>query len=303
MEPVKFSILISTKNRKDDLLQTLRSLKPLLDRGATECVVFDDGSDDGTSEAIQAGFPQVILRRNETSRGYIFCRNQMLNETKASFAISLDDDAQFLSPNPLEEIDNHFNANPKCGLIAFRIFWGKTAPESTATSQKPERVKSFVGCGHVWRMEAWRSIRNYPEWFGFYGEENFASVELFSHDWEVHYLPPVLVWHRVDMKARKTMKGFGLRYRRALRADWHLYFLFFPWAKIPKRMGYSVAMQIKKIFGGNFRVAIPIFRALADVLFSLPQYRRNRKALSMHDYEAFGKLPDAKIFWKPGNDR
>jgi hypothetical protein len=39
-----------------------------------------------------------------------------------------------------------------------------------------ENVKSFVGCGHAWRMKAWHEIPNYPEWFEFYGEENYASL-------------------------------------------------------------------------------------------------------------------------------
>jgi hypothetical protein len=30
-----------------------------------------------------------------------------------------------------------------------------------------EVLQSFVGCGHVWRMDAWRTIENYPEWFIF----------------------------------------------------------------------------------------------------------------------------------------
>jgi hypothetical protein len=41
-------------------------------------------------------------------------------------------------------------------------------------------LQSFVGCGHVWRMDAWRTIENYPEWFYFYGEEDFASYLLFK---------------------------------------------------------------------------------------------------------------------------
>src|SRR5690606_1875292 len=115
-----------------------------LERQDLQCVVFDDGSTDGTFHAVQKNFPQVILKRNEISRGYMFCRNAMLNETTANFAISLDDDAHFLSGDPLGEIEKYFNGNPKCGVAAFRIFWGKTPPESTQTTDVPQRVKGFV---------------------------------------------------------------------------------------------------------------------------------------------------------------
>src|SRR5690606_6635787 len=164
-----------------------------------------------------------------------------------------------------------------------------------------QRVKGFVGCGHAWRTEAWRSIRPYPEWFEFYGEESFASLELFKTNWQVHYLPQVLVWHRVDMKARKTMKGFSLRYRRAIRADWHLYFLFYPWRQIPKKMAYSLWMQAKKVFAGHFNVIVPVATALLDVLSSLPKYRKHRRALSTKDFAEFATIKEVKIYWQPEN--
>ena len=102
-----YSILISTKNRKVDLAYTLKEIQYLIERPDVECVIFDDGSTDGTSQMIEENFPKIHLRRNETSKGYLFCRNKMLNNTQSEFAISLDDDAHFLSKNPLELIQNH----------------------------------------------------------------------------------------------------------------------------------------------------------------------------------------------------
>jgi glycosyltransferase involved in cell wall biosynthesis len=124
----KFSILISTKNRCGDLLLTLGKIKHLLSQNVA-CVVFDDGSTDDTSEKVKSDFPEVTLLQNQTSKGYIYCRNKMLNQTDADFAISLDDDAHFLTQNPIEIISDYFQANPNCGLIAARIFWGKQTPK------------------------------------------------------------------------------------------------------------------------------------------------------------------------------
>jgi len=292
----RFAIHISTKNRVDDLLLTLGKIAPMLGNNL-ECVVYDDGSTDGTSEAVQANFPRVTLKRNPESRGYIFCRNAMLNETTADYAISLDDDAHFLSENPTEIILNYFDQNPKCGLVAFRIFWGKQPPAKIETTETSHRVKGFVGCGHVWRMAAWRSIPPYPEWFEFYGEEQFAALQLFKTGWEVHYLPQILVHHRVDMEARKTMPGFALRYRRNLRNDWHLFWLFYPMKKIPGRIGYSLAMQGKKVLAGQFKVVWPVVRALADMVTSVPNYRKYRTPLTQSQWQTFMSLPGTKIYW------
>jgi glycosyltransferase involved in cell wall biosynthesis len=296
----KFSILISTKNRCGDLLFTLGKIKHLLNQNVT-CVVFDDGSNDDTSEKVKSNFPEVTLLRNQASKGYIYCRNKMLNETTADFAISLDDDAHFLTQNTIKIISDYFQANPNCGLIAARIFWGKQSPISTESCDTAQIVKSFVGCGHVWRMKAWRDIPNYPEWFQFYGEENFASLQLFKKNWEIHYVPQLLVQHRVDLKNRtQTNKDFAFRYRRSLRADWYNYSMFFPISKTPKKLLYSIWMQWKtKVFKGNFKVISPLFRAIFDLISSIPKLISNRNALTREEYSKYLKLNETKIYWKP----
>jgi glycosyltransferase involved in cell wall biosynthesis len=300
---MRFAIHISTKNRKEDLLLTLEQVNPFLENPEVECIVFDDGSDDGSSEAVQSRFPKVKLRRNETSRGYIYCRNVMLNETHADIAISLDDDAHFLSQNPLEIIQHHFAENPKCGLIAFRIYWSKNAPPNTQSTSISERVKSFVGCGHAWRMDAWRSIPSYPEWYEFYGEESFASLQLFKNNWEIHYVPEVFVQHRVDLKHRKNAgKDFALRYRRGLRAGWYNVFLFYPFLKVIQFFLYSLWMQLKtKIFKGNVKVMWPIFLSLFDLLLQCPKIIRYRTAFTSKEFTDYTKLKEPKIYWKPEN--
>jgi GT2 family glycosyltransferase len=295
-----FAILISTKNRKADLIFTLLQLGKLLQRNDVVCTVYDDGSTDGTFEAIAENFPHIQLMRNETSKGYLYCRNKMLNETADEFAISLDDDAHFLSENPLEEIQKHFDDNSNCALIAFRLFWNTNPPQNITTVEIPESVKSFVGCGHVWRMKAWRDIPNYPEWFEFYGEEDFASLQLFKKVWEVHYVPQVLVQHRVDLKLRTQQnRDFGFRYRRSLRAGWYSYLLFYPISKIPRLFGYSLSMQFRKIFKGNSKVIVPLFEALADMLIHFPHIVKNRNALTPSEYENYRKLKETKTFWTP----
>jgi glycosyltransferase involved in cell wall biosynthesis len=298
---MKFAIHIATKNRKDDLLFTLEQVYPLLETPEVTCVVFDDGSNDGTAEAVKNKFPKVLLLQNQTSRGYLYCRNVMLNETQADIAISLDDDAHFLSENPLETIAEFFTENQKCGLIAFRIYWSKTVPEHTVTTEVSHPVKSYVGCGHAWRMNAWRSIPSYPEWFEFYGEETFASLHLFKNHWEVHYVPEVFVLHRVDLKLRKTQtKDFTLRYRRSLRAGWFAIFLFYPVGKVIHFFLYSLWMQLKtKIFKGQFKVLLPILGALWDLIVLSTKIRKNRTAFTTREFSEYAKLKEPKIYWKP----
>ena len=297
---MKFSVLISTKNRVEDLKITLQNIQSLIDKPNVECVVFDDGSSDDTSKWVSQNFPKIKLYRNDISKGYIFCRNKMLNTTDADVAISLDDDAHFLSSNVLETIENHFEANDDCGVIAFRIFWSKSIPDSVVSNDLVENVKSFVGCGHAWRMKAWHEIPNYPEWFEFYGEENYASLELIKNNWKIQYLPSILVQHRVELKKRtQTNKDFSFRYRRALRADWYNIFMFYPFMKAVKVFIYSNVMQFKKVLKGDFKVLKPLILAKIDLLINISQIIKNRNSFSKSEFEAYKKLSEPKIFWEP----
>ena len=300
MSTPTFSILITTKNRLSDLKFTLNKLSSLLNQHDVECVVFDDGSNDGTFDYIKQNFPTIHLKQNKISKGYLFCRNKMLNETKADYAISLDDDAHFLTEKPLELIQNHFEKNLNCGLIAMRIYWGLSEPTTIISNQNSKQVQGFVGCAHAWRMKAWHDIPNYPEWFVFYGEEDFASFQLLKKKWKVFYLPEVLVNHRVDIKARKKNKDYLQRQRRSLRAGWYLLFLFYPAQIIPKEFVYSLWIQFKtKVFKGDFKALQAICLALFDLIWNIPRIVKNSNRLTKEEFQNYSQLSRTKLYWQP----
>lgn len=296
---IKFSILITTKNRLNELKFTLSKIESLIEDQAVECIICDDGSHDGTFRFIEKNYPKIKLIRNEQSKGLIFSRNRLLGMAKGDYAISLDDDAHFVVENPLEIIDTYFKQNVTCAVMAFRIFWGEILPENLNHSQSNERVKSFVGCGHVWRMEAWKQIPNYPDWFIFYGEEDFASYQLFKKHWEIHYTPDILVHHRVNVKTRVHQKDYRLRLRRSLRSGWYLYVLFYPLSTIPRRFFYTLWVQIKnKVFKGDLKAFLAIFQAIADVIFNFLRLIKSANRLSKKEFKEYLKLPDTKLYWQ-----
>ena len=129
----KFTILITTKNRKEQLFFTLEKIKFLLDRDDVACIICDDGSDDGTFEAVQNKYPEISLIQNKKSKGLIYSRNRLMNLVETEYAISIDDDLHFITPDPLEKIAAFFEKEPKAGLLGFRIYWDALEPEITET--------------------------------------------------------------------------------------------------------------------------------------------------------------------------
>jgi len=298
-----FSILITTKNRLPDLKETLNQLTGFIENKNVEFIICDDGSNDETFDYVKQNYPDISLIQHQKSKGLIASRNELLKLTKAKYAITLDDDAHILSQNPLEIIEAFFESNIECAVIAFRIFWGKNKLRNTEHNLKPHRVKSFVGCGHVWRMEAWEEIPNYPNWFVFYGEEAFASYHLFKKKWQVWFLPNVLVQHRVEVKNRKDSDDYTIRLRRSLRSGWYLYFMFFPKKEIPKKLVYTFWMQLKlKGFKGDYKALFAIIGATFNLILNLPKLIFNRKPLTDLQYKEFKDLPDTVIYWQPSKE-
>ena len=298
-----FTILITTKNRIEDLKFTLIKIQHLLDRNDVECIVCDDGSVDKTSIFLQVNYPDIQLIRNSRSKGLIYSRNRLLSLVTTLFAISIDDDLHFITQQPLEFIAQYFEKNVNCGLIGFRIFWGLNEPISVVSKEIPIAMQSFAGGAHVWRMQAWKTVPNYPEWFVFYGEEDFASFQLFRNNWEIHYLPDVLVHHRVDIKARKNNADYSLRLRRSLRSGWYLYFLFLPFRLIPRLLIYSIWMQLKsKVFKADWKALVAILLAIMDLMLAILKIIKNSNRLTNTEYVAYQKLALTKLYWKPEDE-
>ena len=67
------SIVIPTRNRKDELRIAVRSV--LKQTVQPELIVLDDASTDGTAKMIQTDFPMVKFVRSEKSKGPTAQRN------------------------------------------------------------------------------------------------------------------------------------------------------------------------------------------------------------------------------------
>ena len=293
----KFTIVITTRNRISQLRETLKSLNQFK---GLRIIICDDGSMDNTSEFILNNYPNVQFISNSQSKGLIYSRNRLMDMVETDYAISLDDDSQFLSTPDFDKIHSYFSRNCGCAILSLRIYWGINSPQNNFNLEQPHRVKSFVGCGHIWRMSAWNQIPNYPEWFKFYGEENFAAFRLFKKGLEVHYYPDILIHHRVDIISRKKNKDYIQRTRKSLRSGWYLYFMFYPLKDIPRRMIYSIWMQIKlKLFEGDFRAFFGLIMAICDLIFNLPRVIKNSDRFTSQEFNEFMRLEDPKLYWSP----
>ena len=297
-----FSLVITSQNRKDDLLRTLAAMRPKL-FPEHEIVVFDNGSVDGTAAAVASEFPEVTLVAQSPGLAFTAARNRLMTLARGDYALSLDDDSEVVTADFARIVLDYFEEHPRCAVISFPVYWGKDLPACKPEGEQPRRVQSFVGCGHVWRMEAWRSIPEYPEWFEFYGEEAFASLSLLKRGWEVHYFPDVLVHHRVDLSKRSADRAQRIwRYRRHLRASIFVMLLFYPASALPRRLAYVVWTQIKLrlLNAREFAMVSSLFWVLCEVMKTASLVRRTRQPMTKEEWTLWNRLAPGVIYWAPG---
>lgn len=88
---IALSVVIPTWNRKDLAAECLASLDAQTFRDF-ETIVVDDGSTDGTADAIAAAFPSVRIVGLSENRGFCVAVNAGIREARGAFILLLNND-------------------------------------------------------------------------------------------------------------------------------------------------------------------------------------------------------------------
>jgi GT2 family glycosyltransferase len=204
------SFLISTHNRKDVLLQTLKRLQEV-DRSSgliTEILVVDNASTDGTSEAVAAQFPSVLLFSQKQNLGAC-AKNIGLAYFKGRYVIFLDDDSYPDAESVCRMIE-HFQADPKLGAAVFDVVLPDRSHECSAYP------KVFIGCGTGFRREALEESGGLPDDYFMQAEEYVLSIRLLRDGWDVRRFDDLRITHLKTPSARQPTRTTRLDARNNL---------------------------------------------------------------------------------------
>jgi len=201
------SIIITTKNRKEDLRVAIRSAisQSLL----PEIIVIDDGSTDGTSEMVAKDFPSVQLHSYQESKGLIVRRNEGASLSTGDVIFSIDDDAEFSTAHVVEQTLKGFS-DFKIGAIAIPYIEPRKA--NVLLQKAPDRDRiwvtdRFIGTAHAVRRDIFLKLGGYRANLIHQGEEgDFCirmldrgfHVKLGSADPIIHYESPKRSYQRMD---------------------------------------------------------------------------------------------------------
>ncbi|HSD07364.1 glycosyltransferase family 2 protein [Flavobacterium sp.] len=243
----KFSILIVSKNRKQDLFKTLNILESLIDKSEVEVLVFLDGCTD-ESESLKNEIDWIRWFVCDETIGASAARHQIYPLANSEILIGLDDDAHPLSINFLDQIEDLFKIHPNVGILAFEEIKGVFRSDEEALNQaetiKREYLTSeFIGCGFAVRKSVYSLTNGFPVWIDIYGEESCLSIEVLSKGYDILYTNQIKINHRVNKEQRKLNKQHYFRFGKQLKNSTFYFLVYYPFPFI----------NILKLYWHNFK--------------------------------------------------
>ncbi len=196
-------IAIATRERRAELERTLDELLAL--PGPPPVVVADNGSRDGTPDAIRRRFPSVEVLELGANRG-AGARNAAA-ERLGTPLVAFSDDDSWWAPGALERAARTFAALPRLGLLAARVLVGRPerldpvcvamrdSPLGTPPGAAGPAILGFVACGAIVRRDALLGVGGFDARYGIGGEEHRLALDLAAAGWELAYVDDVVAHH------------------------------------------------------------------------------------------------------------
>jgi GT2 family glycosyltransferase len=118
--PPVLSVVVLSWNTKALTLACLRALHAETPRHRREVIVVDNGSADGSADAVAAAFPGVHLLRNAENRFYSAGNNQGVAAAAGEFVCTLNSDTE-VRPGALDQLVDFLRQQPHYGAVAPKL--------------------------------------------------------------------------------------------------------------------------------------------------------------------------------------
>ena len=243
IDPI-IALVIITRNRREQLLRTLQSLKKLRTHLTWELILVDNGSTDGTARVIEgfaAEFTQPVRVVYEPALGQGNARNAGWKSAEAEIVAYLDDDC-YPADDFLDAIVKCFAETPNLGFIGGRILlYDQTDLRLTiqeSVTRVPLAPYSFIlpgviqGANSAFRRASLAEVDGFDPRFGgakgqFLAEELDVAARISAAGWHGAYDPRPLVYHHHGRKTywegwrlmRVYQRGIGGFYAKCLFFD------------------------------------------------------------------------------------
>lgn len=262
-------VMILNWNDAENSLACLRSIYEL-DYPHLRVIVVDNGSTDGSDQAIQAAFPQIELIANGRNLGFAGGANVGLERAfgqGAGYVLFINNDT-ILDPAMLSELVRIAEEHPRAGLLTPKIYylhdptlvWAAGAYMASfpprvkmiGADQRDhprydllQRVDYATGCALLIRRATVDQVGLFdPIYWPIYHEDYDYCARVNKAGWEIWYVPSAKMWHKDAQSQRgsgtkaynlgKNIVPFYLRHSRR------------PWLSLSIFVGWVMAREVVK---------------------------------------------------------
>jgi GT2 family glycosyltransferase len=319
------SVIVPTHDTRELTLRCLAALEadPGGEPGAErETVLVDDGSSDGTAEAVAARFPAVRVLRRPRAGGFSVAANAGLDAARGGLLLLLNSDTEVV-PGALAALRAAFDARLRLGIAGAALSSPDGRPQWSGGGE-PTRAWLFLmasgvaaflgrvpgyrrlrplgaerrgpvdwvsGAALALRREAWEALRPLDESFGFYCQDLDLCLRARDRGWQVALLPEVKVRHHGGATIGRREGSLGAESASGGRA--HPGLLWTDLLRVVrKRHGDAAATRAADALEAGARLRL-MARALAGL--GLPGTARRRWQL---DTGALRQALDAVASWR-----
>ena len=292
-------VIVLTYNQRE---VTLRCLASLRDAGepAFQVLVWDNGSSDGTAEAVRSAYPQTLVHEHPGNLGVGSGRNAAAALARERLApthlLFLDNDI-VVAPGFVRELLAPFRQDPTLAQVQSKLrllneptrlndgggcriewWWGRTAPVGFGEVDQGQRDRPMpcVACGGSMMVRADRffQLGGFDPIFDPFGPEDLDfSLRLQAAGYKAMYVPAAMGYHEVshtfgkgytqEYARTKSKHWLRLMRRHASATDWAGFLL----------LGAPTAlfrMTLREARRGNLRALLGTVRGVFDVSTSRP---------------------------------
>lgn len=242
------SVVIVAWRAREDVLRCLASLQEHI-RLSYQAIVVDDGSSDGTPEAVRESFPQAQVLAKTVNQGLAAGRNDALSLVAGKRVLMLDADTQVRS-GAVETLAGVLDEHPEIGLVGPKLLFPDgslqfscrrypplalpflrrgpyAALNPNPTPHRRHMMQDFdhatrrpvvwtIGAAQMYRAELPSRIGRYDERISSYGGEDMDwCMRVLASGLEVWYVPDAEITHVYQQITHQSR--FGAKSRRQLR--------------------------------------------------------------------------------------
>jgi GT2 family glycosyltransferase len=312
----RLSVVIPTRDTRDLTLRCLAALAGA-PTGEVQVLLVDDGSADGTLEAVRHRYSAVETIRNEPPGGFTVAANRGLSRAGGEVLLLLNSDTE-VDAATLPHLLAAFAAEPRLGAAGASLRdpdggpqWsaGRTptrlwlfalatgAPALLAKlpayrrrrpveREASRRVDWVTGAAMAIRRQAWMELGPLDERFRFYCQDLDFCLRLRDAGWQVRLVPGFTVVHRGGATIGRQPGAVARSHPGLLWTD------LLDWAARRRGLGWARQAHGLMRLGGSLRVRT---RSLAR-----PWLPASRRAAWDHDTDAYRLALGALDRWLAG---